>query len=195
MNAAINDYPPGGLRVSDAERDQAVAELSVHFQHGRLTQDEFEERTGRALKARTGAELADLFTDLPRGQVPPAGPVPPNFGPPSFGPPSFGPPSFGPPGFRPAALSRIGTVRILAAVAIVAVIAGGVAHPALIVVAVVLVLLVVRRLSHHGQQAGPFGGRPGRFGGSAGAAPRWSDRHGYMNGHGPDAGAGTGYGR
>lgn len=51
--------------MSDAERDQAVAELSEHFQTGRLTQDEFDDRSTRALQARTGDNLRALFTDLP----------------------------------------------------------------------------------------------------------------------------------
>ena len=64
-------FPSGGIRVSDADRDQAIAELSGHFQAGRLTQEEFEERSGRALQAKTGDDLAGLFTDLPgRGPVP-----------------------------------------------------------------------------------------------------------------------------
>ena len=63
-------FPSGGIRVSDADRDQAIAELSEHF-HGRLTQEEFEDRSGRALQARTGDDLAALFTDLPgRDTVP-----------------------------------------------------------------------------------------------------------------------------
>ena len=71
-------FPSGGIRVSDADRDQAIAELSEHFQAGRLTQEEFEERSGQALQARTGNDLAALFTDLPgRGSVP----VPPAGGP------------------------------------------------------------------------------------------------------------------
>lgn len=60
-------FPAGELRVSDAERDQGVAELSEHFQAGRLTQDEFDDRCGRALRARTGRELSELFADLPGG--------------------------------------------------------------------------------------------------------------------------------
>jgi Flp pilus assembly protein TadB len=65
--------PRGQLRVSDADRDRAVAELSEHFQAGRLTQDELEDRTGQALRARTGQDLAALFTDLPRPKPPAAG--------------------------------------------------------------------------------------------------------------------------
>jgi hypothetical protein len=59
------NFPPGDIRVSDADRDAAIAELSEHFQVGRLTHDEFEERSGLALRARTGNDLSELFTDLP----------------------------------------------------------------------------------------------------------------------------------
>ncbi len=54
------------LRVGDAERDAAIAALARHFADGRLTQDEHEERSARALRARTGADLRALFADLPR---------------------------------------------------------------------------------------------------------------------------------
>jgi hypothetical protein len=59
----------GDLRVSDADRDLALAELSEHFQAGRLDADEFEDRSGRALRARTARELTDLFADLPRDRM------------------------------------------------------------------------------------------------------------------------------
>jgi len=65
MDTRNESFPDGGVRVSDAERDQAIAELSEHFQAGRLSQEEFEDRSGRALLARTGSDLSDLFTDLP----------------------------------------------------------------------------------------------------------------------------------
>ena len=69
MDTPIRSFPRGDLRVSDADRDRAAAELSEHFQTGRLTQEEFEDRTERALQARTGRELSELFTDLPPGQA------------------------------------------------------------------------------------------------------------------------------
>jgi Domain of unknown function (DUF1707) len=65
MDTGTGGFPRGDLRVSDAERDQAIAELSEHFQSGRLTQDEFGDRSGRALQARTGTDLGGLFADLP----------------------------------------------------------------------------------------------------------------------------------
>ncbi len=73
MSTATGDHPSGRLRVSDADRDRAIAELSEHYQAGRLTTEEFEDRTGRALQARTTADLTALFTDLPRREAPMTG--------------------------------------------------------------------------------------------------------------------------
>jgi hypothetical protein len=53
--------------VSDVERDQAVAELSEHYQAGRLTLEEFDDRSSLALRAQTGNDLSTLFADLPQG--------------------------------------------------------------------------------------------------------------------------------
>lgn len=75
MNSMPNGptgYPRGDLRVSDADRDRAVSELSEAFQAGRLTMEEFEERSGQALGARTGKDLTRLLADLPRSPVPAA---------------------------------------------------------------------------------------------------------------------------
>jgi Domain of unknown function (DUF1707) len=65
MNAATRDYPGGDLRVSDADRDRALRELSEAFEAGRLTAGEFDQRSERALGARTGKELTVLLADLP----------------------------------------------------------------------------------------------------------------------------------
>jgi hypothetical protein len=62
----MDTYPSGNIRVSDADRDRAVAELSEHFQAGRITLAEFDERTDQALHAKTGSDLAVPFKDLPR---------------------------------------------------------------------------------------------------------------------------------
>jgi hypothetical protein len=72
MSTQARGFPSAELRASDADRDLALAELSEHFQTGRLTQDEFDERSARALQARTGRELTELFTDLP-GPAQPGG--------------------------------------------------------------------------------------------------------------------------
>lgn len=55
----------GGIRISHAERDEAVSTLGVHLSTGRLEMDEYEERFGRAVGARTRGELEALFADLP----------------------------------------------------------------------------------------------------------------------------------
>jgi hypothetical protein len=56
---------PVPQRIGDAERDQAAELLREHHAAGRLDQDEFEERVGKALVARTASDLAPLFDDLP----------------------------------------------------------------------------------------------------------------------------------
>ncbi len=53
------------MRASDDDRDAVVSDLSEHFQAGRLTAAELDERTGRALTARTWGELRELLADLP----------------------------------------------------------------------------------------------------------------------------------
>jgi hypothetical protein len=72
MDLAVRDYPPGDLRVSDAERDRALSELSEAFQAGRITAGEFDQRSGLALNARTGKDLTALLADLPSDRARPA---------------------------------------------------------------------------------------------------------------------------
>jgi DUF1707 SHOCT-like domain len=132
MSTATKTSPADGLRVSDANRDRAIAELSEHFQAGRITADEFEDRTGRALAARTAADLAGLFTDLPRQQpTPPAAPAPAAPAPAAQG---SGRP------VRPQAAP----IAIIAIVIAAAIISG---HPGLIALVPVVALIIVRRLT------------------------------------------------
>ncbi len=58
--------PDDSLRVSDAERDATLRKLGDHAAVGRLTLDELEERSSRALAAKTRGDLATLTSDLPR---------------------------------------------------------------------------------------------------------------------------------
>jgi Domain of unknown function (DUF1707) len=74
MNATLENYPAAEMRASDADRDAVLSELSEHFQVGRLTADEFDERAGQALAARTHGELRNLLRDLPAAR--PASRVP-----------------------------------------------------------------------------------------------------------------------
>lgn len=55
------------LRISDAEREQAATALAEHYAEGRLTHDEHAERLDAIWTARTGADLAPIFDDLPGG--------------------------------------------------------------------------------------------------------------------------------
>ena len=77
VNIMTRNYRPAAMRASDADRDAVVSDLSEHFQAGRLTAAELDERTGRALTARTWGELTELAADLPalRPAVPPANPA------------------------------------------------------------------------------------------------------------------------
>jgi hypothetical protein len=54
------------LRIGDAERDAAMAQLREHFVAGRLTFDELTERIDAALTAKTQRQIDSLMADLPR---------------------------------------------------------------------------------------------------------------------------------
>jgi len=74
------------MRASSADRERAVDVLKAGFAEGRLTQDEYNDRMGRAYAARTYGDLAALTADLPAGANPlPAWPVPAYQPPPSGG--------------------------------------------------------------------------------------------------------------
>jgi len=75
MGEEARRYQPGTMRASDADRDAVLTELSEHFQAGRLTLEEFDERSDLALHARTYGQLAGLTRDLP-ALVRPAAPAP-----------------------------------------------------------------------------------------------------------------------
>ena len=65
-----------GMRAASADRERAVDVLKAGFAEGRLTQDEYNERIGRAYAARTYGELTALTADLPAGALPTVFPVP-----------------------------------------------------------------------------------------------------------------------
>jgi len=60
------------MRVSDAERQAVADRLAEHFSSGRLDQAEFDERIGKAMSAKTRADLNGLFDDLPETGAPAA---------------------------------------------------------------------------------------------------------------------------
>jgi uncharacterized membrane protein len=53
------------LRISDADREAAVDLLSEQYAVGRLTRDEFDERSDAVWSAKTRGDLAPIFADLP----------------------------------------------------------------------------------------------------------------------------------
>jgi hypothetical protein len=74
----------GPMRASHADREQVIEALKDAFVYGRLTKDELDARAGRALAARTCAELTALSADIavgpaasaPAGSGPTRPPVP-----------------------------------------------------------------------------------------------------------------------
>ncbi|GAB3646419.1 DUF1707 SHOCT-like domain-containing protein [Glycomyces tarimensis] len=55
----------GKLRISNAERDEAVERLQQALDEGRIELSEFDERTKAAYAAKTNGELSLIFDDLP----------------------------------------------------------------------------------------------------------------------------------
>lgn len=56
------------LRLSDAERQDALDVLGEHFSTGRIDVAEYGERTAQVAAARTRRDLRPLFSDLPEPQ-------------------------------------------------------------------------------------------------------------------------------
>jgi hypothetical protein len=53
------------LRISDADRNAVARQLARALREGRLTLDEFDERSRDAYAARTRGDLDDVVRDLP----------------------------------------------------------------------------------------------------------------------------------
>ena len=151
MATSSRRFPAGSMRVSDAERDRALAELSDHYQAGRITSEEFDDRSGQVLRARTGQELSSQFADLPPDQTTmldptlAAGrggrPVPDQM-------PGRGRVAW------PAGRVAAPVFRIVVAVAVVAVLFGWVSvshRTAGLVVPLLIILLIVRRIIRSGR--------------------------------------------
>ena len=65
------------MRLSDADREDAIARLSEHYAAGRLDKDEFDERSDAVWTAKTGADLAPIFADLGSSRPEPSRPTGP----------------------------------------------------------------------------------------------------------------------
>jgi Flp pilus assembly protein TadB len=118
------------LRIGDAEREAAAHELGEHFAMGRITADEHGERLEQIWAARTSADLAPAFADLPRPR--PAQPAAPA-------------PRRGWTG-RPGPLPRVPfPVKLLIALVVVVLVF---THLPWVLVALLVYLFVIRRFSH-----------------------------------------------
>jgi hypothetical protein len=144
MNATPENFPAAEMRASDADRDAVLSGLSEHFQAGRLTLGEFEDRAGQILSARTWGELKELVRDLPGTPPGPQAPV-------ATAPSAAGPERL--PG-RGAPVP----IAMLAAIGIVVGVSVGVTHSAWGFLWV-LGVLIVRRLIRHAGTAGCCGPR------------------------------------
>jgi hypothetical protein len=133
MNATPANDPSVRMKASDADRDVVLSDLSEHFQAGRLTADEFEDRTGRALAARTWGELRDLLQDLPAGPAGPRVPITAT---------TSAPPR------RPLGRTVLVPVLVLAGIAVAVAVSAGTAHAGWGIGWLLLpVLLIARRMT------------------------------------------------
>lgn len=57
--------PNQGMRIGDTERSAVSDVLSKHYAAGRLDDEEFNERMGQAMGAKTRGDLSGLLADLP----------------------------------------------------------------------------------------------------------------------------------
>lgn len=73
------------IRVSDTEREDALTKLGAHMTEGRLTIDEYGDRTAKVATAKTRGDVLALFEDLPEPR-------------PAFGRPASPAARAGPPG-------------------------------------------------------------------------------------------------
>jgi hypothetical protein len=60
------------LRASDADREAVAQQLRDHYAAGRITLDEFDERTTTTYAAKTFGDLDGLLVDLPAAELVPA---------------------------------------------------------------------------------------------------------------------------
>ncbi|CAM3619795.1 DUF1707 domain-containing protein [Kibdelosporangium persicum] len=55
----------GNVRIGTSEREEAVRALAEHMTQGRLDVSEYDQRVALVVAAKTRAELAVIFEDLP----------------------------------------------------------------------------------------------------------------------------------
>ncbi len=84
------DPSTSSLRLSNADRDAAVSALARAHADGRISADEYTERSTAAKAAVTRGDLAPLFRDLPVAEHGPESVPPASFASPKTGAPLYG---------------------------------------------------------------------------------------------------------
>jgi Flp pilus assembly protein TadB len=125
------------LRIGDAEREAAARELGEHFALGRITVDEHSERLEQIWAARTAADLAPAFRDLPRPRAAQQHPRRP-----------AQPAATSTPARRDRGWEMPRIPFLFKALLAIVVIWWGFHHPVFLLVAALVYLLVVRRFIH-----------------------------------------------
>jgi DUF1707 SHOCT-like domain len=156
----------GGMRASDSDRERVVDILRGAYTEGRLTLEEFDERTTAAYAARTWSQLRELTGDLPvevNLRRPPGSTVEP--------PPARDRGAAQPlPGATPPVpAGRPGFFPVLPFVILFIVLAGSAHTAALAVLPAIVILMVWLRVSgrHHRDHRPPGGFPPGPGSGRA----------------------------
>lgn len=126
--------PDPRMRIADSDRERAMADLAGHYAEGRLDHEEYDERLDAIWTARTRADLALLFNDLPRLPAP----LPPR--------PEPAAPR------RPSTRSRVPLLPVLAVLIVLSLLTG--AHLWLLVFP-----LMFMRTRHRGASCAPPHGR------------------------------------
>lgn len=154
------------MRVGDAEREAAAAELREHYASGRLTLEELNERVDKAFAATTRGELNALLTDLPSAR--PGGSSGPggSFGPggAGWGQGSGAPASWGGPARTAAAiLTTLVVIGALLTVGFLGVFGSGIRPVG--IAAIIAAFILLRRLlfGRRRRGCGPWG-PPGPWG-------------------------------
>jgi Flp pilus assembly protein TadB len=132
------------LRIGDADRETAARELGEHFALGRITADEHAERLEQIWAARTSADLAPAFRDLPRVQKDRPRPARPELA----ARPSRG--------WRPELPRLPFPFKVLLAIVVLW---WGFHHVLFLLVAAIVYVVFVRRFVHRRRR-----GRPGQWG-------------------------------
>jgi uncharacterized membrane protein len=122
-----------GLRLSDAERQTAVDQLGEQFAVGRLTREEFDERSDAVWSAKTHGDLFPVFADLP-AQAPRA---------------ASGPRRGGPGSARGVGRGLPGVRRLLVPLFVVLLVLTVITHLPLVLIAVGAWFFVGHRRWHH----------------------------------------------